>query len=47
MKIHSHKKPPLQALLQHIASQKINIGYYTSMACLALVFGLVIAGVFE
>ena len=47
MKRHSHKKPPLQSLLQHIATQKINIGYYTSLACLALMFGYIIAGVFD
>lgn len=47
MKTHSHKKPPLQYLLQHIIKHKSNIAYYFSMACLAVVLGLMIAGVFE
>lgn len=47
MKNHHHKKPPLQYLLHHIIKQRINIAYYASMACLALLFGYTIAAVFD
>lgn len=44
MKNHSHKKPPLQSLLNHIHNNSANIAYYVLLVCLGLLFGYTFAG---
>lgn len=47
MNNHSHKEPPLRGLVKHNSELLSKFGLVVSYVFFALVFGFVIAGVFE